>query len=346
MMEPPDSQLERGDVTTEDSSQDSSEIESSVKGSSHLPERPAGPGNQATATGGKSAGLFPDLNTVDWYLDPRFQRYWKHYHQVMNWYHKHLETYQMLTSRLSPGSATQSHSIKPNVSRFNPYASFHRSAISQRPRLPLETTYPTWTSINTQSQQVNTGTPHHTKSSSYTSRDTASSGLESSSCLEGAESKLATAINPEQFEMEITDEMVEFFAQSRKHKKERDDAKKLSDVENSGDVYVDAEKTNRKTATTQAPTERPGARRTQEMKLLYGKGAAMIHGMETAMQMTFDRNTDILQPKLWPNMPLKIVFFMKLISELFTLNFRGFTVSVGYCVSCKCNLKQTHFSSA
>lgn len=65
---------------------------------------------------------------------------------------------------------------------------------------------------------------------------------------------------------------------------------------------------NRKTATTQAPTERPGARRTQEMKLLYGKGAAMIHGMETAMQMTYDRNTDILQPKLWPNMPLKIVF--------------------------------------
>lgn len=220
MMEPPDSQLEKADVTTEDSSQDSSEVESSVKGSSHPPEHPTGSGNQATATGRKSAGLFPDLNTLDWYLDPRFQRYWKHYHQVMNWYHKHLETYQMLTSRLTPGGATQSRSTKPNMSRFNPYASFHHSAVSQRPRLPLESTYPTWMSFNQQSQQVNTGT-NPSKSSSYTSRDTASSDLESSSCLEGAESKLAIAINPEQFEMEITDEMVEFFAQSRKHKKER-----------------------------------------------------------------------------------------------------------------------------
>lgn len=58
----------------------------------------------------------------------------------------------------------------------------------------------------------------------------------------------------------------------------------------------------------EAPKERPGARRTAEMKLLYGTGAAMIHGMETAVQMSFDRNTDIKQPKYWPNMPLKIVF--------------------------------------
>ena len=63
-----------------------------------------------------------------------------------------------------------------------------------------------------------------------------------------------------------------------------------------------------KVPTVEAPRERPGARRSQEMKLLYGRGAAMIHGMETALQMAFDRNTDVKQPKLWPNMPLKIVF--------------------------------------
>jgi len=44
------------------------------------------------------------------------------------------------------------------------------------------------------------------------------------------------------------------------------------------------------------------------MKLLYGKGAAMIHGMETALQMAFDRSKDIKQPKYWPNMPLRIMF--------------------------------------
>ena len=44
------------------------------------------------------------------------------------------------------------------------------------------------------------------------------------------------------------------------------------------------------------------------MTKLYGKGAAMIHGMETAIQMSYDRTADIQQPKFWPNMPLKIVF--------------------------------------
>ena len=61
-------------------------------------------------------------------------------------------------------------------------------------------------------------------------------------------------------------------------------------------------------ATVLPPSERPGVKRTAEMKLLYGKGAAMIHGMETAMQLTFDRNCDMKQPKLWPHLPLNIKF--------------------------------------
>lgn len=67
-------------------------------------------------------------------------------------------------------------------------------------------------------------------------------------------------------------------------------------------------KANKKPPTVSAPTERPGVRRTAEMTKLYGKGAAMIHGMETAIQMSYDRTADIQQPKYWPNMPLKIVF--------------------------------------
>ena len=57
-----------------------------------------------------------------------------------------------------------------------------------------------------------------------------------------------------------------------------------------------------------APRERPGLRRAAEMKELYGQGAAMIHGMETALQMTYDRNTDIRRPKFWPNMPFRVQF--------------------------------------
>ena len=61
-------------------------------------------------------------------------------------------------------------------------------------------------------------------------------------------------------------------------------------------------------ASNAAPKERPGMRRTQEMSLLYGNGAPMIHGMETAMQLTYDKNCDTKQPKLWPQLPLNIVF--------------------------------------
>jgi hypothetical protein len=32
------------------------------------------------------------------------------------------------------------------------------------------------------------------------------------------------------------------------------------------------------------------------MTKIYGKGAAMIHGMETALQMTYDRSVNIRQP--------------------------------------------------
>jgi len=44
------------------------------------------------------------------------------------------------------------------------------------------------------------------------------------------------------------------------------------------------------------------------MRELYGAGAAMIHGMETAMQLSFDRNTDRHKPRPWPALPLNIQF--------------------------------------
>lgn len=54
------------------------------------------------------------------------------------------------------------------------------------------------------------------------------------------------------------------------------------------------------------PSERPGERRKAEMKKLYGKDAAKILAMEAAMQLTFDRNCDLKQPKYWPVIPLKL----------------------------------------
>ncbi|XP_033742472.1 gem-associated protein 8-like [Pecten maximus] len=121
------------------------------------------------------------------------------------------------------------------------------------------------------------------------------------------EKKQASDSESEVFEMEITDDMVEFFAKSEQHKKERD-AQKTHKEQEENRLDLEGAKATKRAPTTAAPHERPGVRRTQEMLVLYGKGAAMVHGMETAMQMSYDRNMDILQPKYWPNMPLKITF--------------------------------------
>ncbi|KAI8505475.1 gem (nuclear organelle) associated protein 8, partial [Branchiostoma belcheri] len=59
-------------------------------------------------------------------------------------------------------------------------------------------------------------------------------------------------------------------------------------------------------STTEAPAQQPGQQRKAEMKLLYGARAAVIHGLETAMQMEFDASCDLRQPKLWPTIPLKL----------------------------------------
>jgi len=109
--------------------------------------------------------------------------------------------------------------------------------------------------------------------------------------------------------MEITEEMLEFFATSQKHRMERD-MKKKQDEEEKEDVHVNIEQvvSGQQAPSINAPTEQPGLRRTEELKVLYGRDAAMIQGMETALQLTFERITDKCQPKLWPNMPLKINF--------------------------------------
>ena len=63
-----------------------------------------------------------------------------------------------------------------------------------------------------------------------------------------------------------------------------------------------------------AATDSPGLKKRQdchhavtedEMNLLYGKKSAMIRGMETAMQLSFERNCDKLNPVYWPVIPLK-----------------------------------------
>ncbi|KAM7290460.1 gem-associated protein 8 [Ixodes scapularis] len=110
----------------------------------------------------------------------------------------------------------------------------------------------------------------------------------------------------EELEMEVTEEMIAFFAQSERHRRELRAARESRDNEDKA----------REEGSTALSGPRPNdgpmsagqrlSRRTAEMKSLYGKSAAMIHGMETAMQLSCDRFRDTKQPKHWPNIPLKL----------------------------------------
>ncbi|XP_061683496.1 gem-associated protein 8 isoform X2 [Syngnathoides biaculeatus] len=104
--------------------------------------------------------------------------------------------------------------------------------------------------------------------------------------------------------MEISEELREYFAQTEKHRQE---LRKQQQIE--ANSYVPADQDLRSISHrvgVAPPAERPGERRGAEMKKLYGEDAAKILAMETAMQLTFDRNCDLKQPKYWPVIPLKL----------------------------------------
>ena len=64
-----------------------------------------------------------------------------------------------------------------------------------------------------------------------------------------------------------------------------------------------------KVVSKSAPFKQAGQERQQDLLRLYGQQAAhRIHLMETELQMKFDKNYDVYQPKYWPSFPLKLKF--------------------------------------
>lgn len=105
--------------------------------------------------------------------------------------------------------------------------------------------------------------------------------------------------------MEITDELRQYFAETERHREERRrqqqlDAERLDDYVNADHgLYCNTRRS------VKPPSERPGERREAEMKRLYGESAAKIQAMEAAVQLSFDKHCDRKQPKYWPVIPLK-----------------------------------------
>ncbi|KAL0617720.1 Gem-associated protein 8 [Plecturocebus cupreus] len=94
--------------------------------------------------------------------------------------------------------------------------------------------------------------------------------------------------------MEITEELRQYFAETERHREERRrqqqlDAEHLESYVNADhDLYCNIPRS----------VEAPAERRQAKMKLLYGDSAAKIQAMEAAVQLNFDKHCDRKQPKV------------------------------------------------
>ncbi|KAL4230510.1 Gemini of Cajal bodies-associated protein 8 [Mactra antiquata] len=253
----------------------------------------------------------PKSYTMDtnWFNQKCFQSYWNHYNQVMSWCSKHVQVYNNLTSKASRTHSTEI--SKPPRKSVNCNVRYTDTSLNNSFGAYLMN-HPYYMNFPYGPRTTNTKPVHSQTQSKRSRRKRKARQRRMKSDHSGTATSETDAGSSEVIEMEVTQEMIDFYAKTMEHRMERDKAKKAEKLESANKPeHVNVENikiTESKAPTIEAPKERPGVRRTAEMKLLYGKNAAMIHGMETALQMTFDRNMDVKQPKIWPNMPLRVIF--------------------------------------
>ncbi|XP_028935981.1 gem-associated protein 8 [Ornithorhynchus anatinus] len=218
-----------------------------------------------------------------WYSRPVYARFWQHYSQAMHWMHRHKIAYRKAIE------------------------SFY-SLPSHRPEPPPSGRYADWSGddLPAPGWPRKSGHLHWSGPRPDTGRDCQGTTEEDRGSTTEEESESDGEIECDLSNMEITEELRQYFAETERH---REELRRQQQLEaDSQDVYVEADHdlhlpTRR---SVQPPAERPGERRMAEMKKLYGDSAAKILAMETAMQLNFDKGCDQKQPKYWPVIPLKL----------------------------------------
>ncbi|XP_045130257.1 gem-associated protein 8-like isoform X2 [Portunus trituberculatus] len=105
-------------------------------------------------------------------------------------------------------------------------------------------------------------------------------------------------------DMEVNEDFLLFLEQSKKHREEW----KILKVKNDQEDTQTAATTTDKAAPHVESKEHPDVIRSREMQQLYGQASAKIQAMETALQLSFDRNATLHQPQYWPNIPITLMF--------------------------------------
>uniref|UniRef100_A0A8C6H347 Gem nuclear organelle associated protein 8 n=1 Tax=Mus spicilegus TaxID=10103 RepID=A0A8C6H347_MUSSI len=230
--------------------------------------------------------------SASWYSHPVYARYWQHYHHAMLWMQSHQNAYRKFRDSyftspwLFPHGALPWNS--PAYEAGHPWDS--QGQHMARQESPYHVSHP-----------KSPGQP--LRNSSRTQASTR--GNEARCEEEELESDSDDEVECDLSNMEITEELRQYFAQTERHREERRrqqqlDAERLNDYVNADHgLYFNHRRS------LEPPSEKPWERRQAEMKRLYGNSAPKILAMETAVQLSFDKHCDRKQPKYWPVIPLK-----------------------------------------
>lgn len=103
--------------------------------------------------------------------------------------------------------------------------------------------------------------------------------------------------NTEEFEFNITEDMLKFFETSERHRRELQEKRKY---------FKKKEMPQRETEdiSVVGGAEIMSTKK-KEAESLYGNDGPKILAMETAIQATLERHKDLVNPQYWPNIPLK-----------------------------------------
>ncbi|XP_041066629.1 gem-associated protein 8 [Carcharodon carcharias] len=221
-----------------------------------------------------------------WYNHKMYSRFWQHYQLAMGWLQKHRRAYRKAVESLeySPW-----YNAEPAATRFADW---------QNGSSCYSSGY-TWHSERSQSRQWQY--PHGSEIEVEDLDNEANLNVDK----EG-ETDSDSEIECDVSNVEITEELRQYFRQTEKHQEELKRQQQYDDEQQAKYVLADRDFHSTTGRTIQPPAERPGERRLVEMKRLYGDEATKIQGMETAMQLLFDRKCDKKQPKYWPVIPLKL----------------------------------------
>ncbi|NXN90323.1 GEMI8 protein, partial [Bombycilla garrulus] len=237
-------------------------------------------------------------DTEPWYCQQVYARYWRHYDLAMRWMRRHQRAYRKAMESFyrlpwqpwhPPAASLGSHYPDWDGSEL-PHTQNYFSSCRPDVRVP----YRGGAQQYADAYQEREDADEDSEMEEDAERD---SEMEEDSESEGE-------IEYDLSNMEITEELRQFFAETERH---REELRRQQQLE-AEDPYVEADQDlhRRVERSVEPPTERPGERRMAEMKKLYGAEAAKIQAMEAALQLIFDRNCDKKQPKYWPIIPLKL----------------------------------------